>query len=232
MMVSLVFLLQLQFCPLHAQDTSAISFPEIRDYIEELYGPSADLINGEKYHYPYSYSKGDPFLNLPGNHDASIQIKGKVYEKQEIKYDIYNHLVVLEINEKNGVSGSIVLRNEWLDQLILGGFQFKKFPDEFGVERFGQVIFEGKTTCFYFWKKRYMLDIMVGENHYSFSDPIRQPFIMVNGHAYPYTGMRSFLKCFSRQDQLNIRTYLKENRIRFRKATDQEMQSLMEYINQ
>ena len=139
---------------------------------------------------------------------------------------------MLDFNNRAGASGSIVLRNELLDHFVLGGTLFKKFPNEYGSEQFGQVIFEGKTNCFYFWKKKYLLDFKVGENHYSFSNPIRQPFIMVNGYSYPYTGKRSFLKCFSRQAQLRIRTYFKENRIRIRKASDLEMHSLMEYINQ
>ena len=227
--LSLLFLLH--FCPLTSQSPADLSYLEIKDEAEERYGPSADLFNGEKYYYPYRGAGGDPFFEVGDNHPASIQIKGKLYENQTVRYDICNQLMVLDFMDPSGAKGSIVLRNEWLDFLILGGTHFKVFQDENGTERFGQVIFEDTFSCVYFWNKKYLPDLHLGENRYFFSEPIRETSIVVHGQSIPYTGNRSFLKCFSSQETGHIKKYLKENRIRVNRATDLEMQSLMEYIN-
>ncbi len=229
---SLSFILLFQFCDLHSQETSDVSYLEIRDDAEEKYGPSTNLLNGVKYHYPYRSARGNPFFEVQGEQDASIQINGRLYEKQKIKYDIYNQFIVLDFLNSSGAPGSIVLSNEWLDYLVIGGCQFKKFSDENGSERFGQVIFEGNFGCVYFWEKEYSPNLHDGERHYQFSDPIRHPCIVIQEQFYPYSGKRSFLKCFPEQNQLQIKSYLKEKRIRIRKSTDLEMQSLMGYINQ
>ena len=172
-------MLLFQLSPLLAQEISDLSFLEIKEDADERYGPSTDLLNGEKYHYPYRSARGNPFFEVQGEPDASIQINGILYENQKIKYDIYNQLIVLDFLDRSGAPGSIVLRNKWLDYFIIDGYRFKKFPDEKGSERFGQVIFEGNFSCVYFWEKKYSPDLQNGDKHYRFSDPIRQPYIVV-----------------------------------------------------
>jgi len=71
-----------------------------------------------------------------------------------------------------------------------------------------------------------------GEKVYRFSDPHFQSYIVVLELFYPYSGKNKFLKCFPKQYHGKIKTYLKEKRIRIRKVTNQEMKSLMVFINQ
>jgi len=229
---SLTFLLLTIFHPLLSQEASEQSILEISDHAEEKYGPDVVLISGEKYHYPYRAAHGDPFINHTGTNDASVQVNGVVYDNQDVKYDIYNQLIVLEFNDMTGASRSIILRNEILDQFILDDRLFKKFPHEGGAERFGQVIYEGEISCFYFWKKRYSVDSKVGQNQYSFSDPIRRSYLMTDEQAILYKGKKSFLNCFPEQERVQIKAFMKENRIRIRKAGDTDMRLLLENINQ
>lgn len=220
------------FNPVVCQEISRLSEAEISTYTENQYGPLTALINGEKYYYPYRQASGDPFFPVHENNTALVQIKGKVFENQEIKYDIYNQLVVLEFNDMNGASKSIILNSEQLDYFILGNNLFKKFPNENGSMQFGQVIYEGNITCFYFWTKRYVPNIRAGESTYSFSDPFRESFILINGESRPFTGRNRFLKCFSAKKRPQIKTFIKENKIKIRRASDAEMRLLMEFINQ
>jgi len=228
----LFFLMLLLVSPVLAQDVPDFSFLEISEDANARYGPSADLLNGEKYYYPYLSAAGNPFFEVKGDQDASLQIDGKLYENQKIRYDIYNQLMVLDYKDRSGAPGSIVLRNEWLDYLIIDGYQFKKYPDENGLEQFGQVIHEGQFSCVYFWKKEYSPDFQQGEKTYRFSDPHLHSNIVVQEHFYPYSGKSKFLKCFPKQYQGKIKTYLKERRIRIRKVKNPEMKLLMVFINQ
>ncbi len=204
----------------------------IRADAEERYGPDADLLNGEKYNYAYRSDRGTPFFEVPGDPLALVQIKGKIYENQKIRFDIYNQLMVLDYLDRSGAPGSIILRDEWTDDIRIGAFLFKKFPDAKGNRRFGQVIFEGSFSCLYFWEKNYLPDLHEGENHYYFTEPMRQAVVINQGNSTPFTGNRSFLDCYPDGQVVQIKKYLKEQRIRVKKAPDQEMMKLMEYINQ
>ncbi|RLD26644.1 MAG: hypothetical protein DRI70_05370, partial [Bacteroidetes bacterium] len=141
-------------------------------------------------------------------------------------------LIVLDFNDRSGAPGSIVLRNEWLDFLIIDGYLFKKFSDENGLERFGQIIYEGEYSCIYFLEKEYSPDLQKGEKSFRFSDAKRQAQILSQDQFNLFSGRRSFLKCFPQHIQQRIKTHLKENRIRIRKVTNLQMQSVMVLINQ
>ncbi len=225
-------LLLLLFSPLKSQGEGQPSFDEIKADAEKKYGPIADLINGEKYYYPYWADSGDPFF-LPGeSKGVSIVVRGKLFEDRNIRYDICNQFIVLDYTDLSGASASIALRNEWVDEFHIGDRLFKKYPNEDGVLQFAQLIYEGEQSCVYFWEKLYTPNLQNGEKHYKFSDPVRHACIISEGKTRPYKSKKSFLKCFQKAQQAGIKSYLKEKGVKFKKASDGEMKDVMEFINQ
>ena len=216
---------------IYGQDTAESHYMDVRQLAEEQYGPRAELINGEKYNYPYRSDSGDPFFESGASDIATVQINGRMYDDQKIKYDIYNQLMVLEFTYSSGARESIVLRNEWLDFVLIGNRHFSLFPKEDGSPRFGQVITKGRYSCIYFWEKRYLPNLSYGAKHYAFSTPIRHAYVVVAEQFISYKSKRSFLKCFPKPNKPTIKQHMKEYRIRFRKVTDKEMNSLMTFIN-
>ncbi len=229
--LGLFFLPTILTYSLIAQEVPDYSFQEISKDADTRYGPSTILLNGEKYNYPYRSARGNPFFEVEGEGDVSIMIDGILYERQKIKYDIYNQHMVLDFLDRSGAPNSIVLRNVWIDFVVLGSNQFKKFSVENGLARFGEVIFEGKYSCIYFWEKELSPNIHQGGETYRFSDPQREAYIQIQGHFYPFSGRKNFIKCFPEPIQYQIKAHLKETRIRIRKATTLQMRSLMEHIN-
>ena len=217
---------------LHAQDSSGELYLDVKNDAEERYGPMTELINGEKYNYTYRASGGDPFFDSDPSEKADVQINGRMYEDQKVKYDIYNQMMVLEFASWSGAPESIVLRNEWLDFVLIGDRHFRQYPEEDGSPRFGQVIFEGGVSCIYFWEKRYLPNLEAGGKGYFFSEPIRKSYVVEEDLFTPFKSKRSFLKCFPKQEKASIKQYMKEHRIRFGKADDLDMASLMKFINQ
>jgi hypothetical protein len=216
---------------LQAQNEAEPPYQDVKQDAEERYGPEAELINGEKYNYPYRSDSGDPFFESGASDIAAVQINGRMYDDQKIKYDIYNQLMVLEYTNSSGAPESIVLRNEWLDFVLIGDRRFRLFPEEDGSPRFGQVINDGAYSCVYFWEKRYIPNLSNVEKQYSFSTPIRHAYVVVQEQFTSYKSKGSFLKCFPKPLKPTIKQYMKEHRIRFRKAADVEMNSLMRFIN-
>jgi hypothetical protein len=55
---------------------------------------------------------------------------------------------------------------------------------------------------------------------------------MTNGQVILYKGKRSFLNCFPAKERVQIKAFMKKNRVRIRKAGDETMRLLLENINQ
>jgi len=227
-----IWLLFLLYTPLISQVADQTSNSDIRDDAETKYGPIAELINGEKYYYPYWNDSGDPFFLPEQSKGVDIVIRGRHFINQNIRYDIYNQFIVLDYINLHGVSANIALRNEWVDQFYIGQKLFRKYLDEDGRERFGQLIYESSVSCIYFWDKLYVADLQNGQKHYEFSDPIRNASIIIGGETTLYKSKKSFFKKFPKQQQALIKSYLREKGIKFKKVDDEEMRLLMKFINQ
>lgn len=228
-----LFVMLFHLCSsLGAQNSSGYTAQEISEYAEERYGPLLELISGEKYYYPYREAQGNPFLYGEGSQTATLQILGRSYENQRIRFDVYNQFVLLDYDDETGAARSIILEDQFLDQFEVNGVLFKKCLNEQGAKQFGQVIYDGEISCYYLWEKRYSVNTRVGETQYSFSEPTRKSLLLINGQIHSFKSRRSFLRNFQGQRQIQIKAYLKQKALRFRKISDLEMGMLMEYINQ
>jgi len=205
----------------------------LTDYLAECemkYGSDADLVNGEKYFYPYSRSDGDPFF-LSGSESSKIRIKGKDFEEQSLRYDIYNHLLVLDYKDVYGGTTSLVLRSEWVESFSIGSRQFKGIMDPEGELNFFQVILESRVTCLYRWSKDYQLNLSSGEQSYYFTEPQKEAFLFIADQFYPFKSTRSFLKPFNDEQQKAIKLFIRQAKIKVKKSTDPQMRHLIEYCN-
>lgn len=228
------------FSSVWAQEEKDSFSIELMKEAEQKYGPDPELITGEKYFYHFSTASGDPYFETNGKVYsgaaqealASVVIKGKQYSGQHIRYDIYQQLVILDYVDQHGAPASVVLRNNWVDQFEIEGHSFKKFKDQHGKVRFGQVIFEGPVSCVFFWKKEYNPELQNGQKNYSFSEPIREAVLIRDGLSCQFRNRRGFLKCFRVEERAWVKAYLKEEHIKFRKAGPDEMKRLMKRINE
>lgn len=205
----------------------------LADYLAECerkYGSDADLVNGEKYFYPYNNSGGDPFFSS-GTETTRISIKGKEFDGQSLRYDLYNQLLVLDYQDLYGGTTSLVLRNEWVESFSLGSKNFKGITGPDGELTFFQVIMEGWVTCLYRWSKEYQLNLNSGVQNYYFTEPQKEAFLYINATFYPYRSTRSFLKPFGDEQQKIIKQFIRQAKIRVKNASDSQMRHLIEYCN-
>ena len=217
--------------PLLAQGDPSVTSDIVSD-AEERYGPSAELYNGEKYPQAYRLAEGTPFFEFPGNPSAQVTIKGTVFNDLTIRYDMYNQVMVLETGDSARSPGSIILQDEWLEQVVIGDYLFKRFGGLNGQEQYAQILSEGTYQCVYLWEKRYLPDMHQGGKTYFFTEPSRQSYLIREGQMHFYKSNRSFLKGLALQEVDRVKRYLKDNRLKVKKASDQDMKRIMNFINQ
>jgi hypothetical protein len=200
-------------------------------YLAEVstrYGSDADLVNGEKYYYPYGRAEGSPFL-YPDQTIGLLRIKGRDFPNQMVKYDIYNQQLVLEYTDSYGSQNNLVLRIEWVDHVDFGRALFKKMKGPEGGDTYLQRIYEGSLSCYYQWTKEYQLSLNSGTQNYYFTDPIRTSYLVRDGVFTEYRNNRTFLKAFEKARRKEIKQHLSENKLKVNRASDLQMAALIEY---
>ena len=212
---------------LYSQQASIVEY--LAD-CERKYGSDADLVNGEKYFYPYTKSQGDPFFFTQAK-ASEITIEGKTFSGQLLRYDLFNQELVLDYTDLYGANSSIVLRNEWVENFSIETTHFKRIKGPGGERAYFQVVFEGSVSCFYSWRKEYLLNLASGVREYYFSAPIKESFLLIGEEFHPYRGNNSFIKVFESEYQKTIKQFLRQSKIKVKKASDSQMRHLIEYCN-
>ncbi len=207
--------------------------PSITDFLaqcEMKYGSDADLVNGEKYFYPYSQVLGDPFF-FPQTRSAVITIHEKEFKGQLLRYDIFNQKLILDYQNIYGARSSLILRSEWVESFAFEGQLFKKLQGPDSKPGFFQIITEGHIECVYLWSKKYLLNLTSGVQNYYFTEPDKESFLRIDGQFYPFKSNGNFLSAFDPDIQKPIKQFMRQSKIRVKTASDSQMRHLVEYCN-
>ena len=207
--------------------------PSITEYpaeCERKYGSDADLVNGEKYFYPYRNAMGNPFF-FEDSRKADIIIHEKEFDDQMLRYDIFNQELILDYTDLYGASSSLVLRNEWVESFSFDNLRFVKMEGPDGKTEFFQAVFDGPIACVYRWSKNYQLNLTSGVQSYYFTEPVKEAYLLIDGHFHPYRNNNSFMKAFDQESQKLIKQFMRQSRIKVKRAPDSQIRHLVEYCN-
>ncbi len=205
----------------------------IADYLAECerkYGSDADLVNGEKYFYPYRQSQGDPFF-YSESRNAVILIHDKEFAGQQLRYDIFNQQLILDFQDIYGASSSLVLRSEWVEAFAFEIQNFVRMKGPEGNPEFFQMVSEGDISCVYRWSKNQQLNLGSGVQSYYFTKATKESYLVIGGKFYSYRSNKAFIKAFGPELQKSVKQFMKETKVKVNKAPDMQIRHLVEYCN-
>jgi hypothetical protein len=198
---------------------------------DKSYGLDPLLYNGKKYSYFMpSGTGGTQFIYSPEFISGEMVIKGYSAAGLDINYDIYNQKLLLRFNDETGASQILEVSEAWLESFRLGDAIFKLLAFN-GEKRIYQVLGDGKYQVLYAWSKKLKLGDYAGHSIYTFSLPFKSRFVYIEGAIYPYNSNLSLVKNFPPDLKMGIKKYLKDRDIKVKKATDQAMADLINYIS-
>ena len=198
--------------------------------LDRVYGLDPLLYNGKKYTYFLPPGTGgDQFLFSPDYFVGKATIKGKSFEGITLNYDIYNQQLLLQYADASGIFNIIEISKAWLESFRLGDkdFQFLTFADG---PRFYQVLGDGPLFILYYWRKKLELDASHGATYFTFSPSMKNQYVLAGDKLRPFKNKRSLISQFDPRHKQEIRNYLYRNRIKLKKASDQAMTELINYI--
>lgn len=205
----------------------------ITDYLAECerkYGSDADLVNGEKYYYPYRQSDGNPFF-FSESRPAKIRIHNKEFEGQQLRYDVFNQKLILDFKDIYGSTSSLVLRDEWVESFAFENQNFLRMKGPEGKSGYYQIVAGGYVKCVYAWSKDHLLNLNSGVQSYYFTEPIKDSYLVIDGQFYPFRSNKSFLKAFDPERQKTVKQFMKQSGVKLNKAPDSQVRHIVEYCN-
>jgi len=198
--------------------------------LDRVYGLDQTLCNGKLYSYsPPPGTKGDQYLNSPGYSVGSVTLKGKCYRDVLLNYDIFNQQLLLQFETEPGLWNNIEVSKAWLDGFSMGKMDFE-YLDLENNPRFFQVVGKGKVRILYYWRKNLDVDGSIGSYYLTFTRNVRDSYVLTDGQLKPFSNNGSFIRIFNPGMRAGIKSYLRKNKVRVKKASDQEMAELITFI--
>lgn len=193
---------------------------------DTLYGFDPILYNGRHYTYVMPRNtEGSPFL-YSSFAEGDLTIRSKVYAGVVLNLDLLNQALVMNYVDHQGATVMLEIPDTWLTRARIGNDEFIPVVREDGTHGYNQVIGEGGIRFLYALRKDLKLDNRYGSPQYVFSRVIRSQYAEIQGTLFAFRNNRSFVHLFEESVQSDIITYLKNNKIKVKKAPASTMGSL------
>lgn len=158
-----------------------------------------------------------------------VQIKGIRFNDLMLNFDIYTQALLLKYRDAEEALRVIEISPVWLDAFGIGDKIFQVTADDAAI-RVMQVLGQTPVTILYSWSKTAQLTRLHGKTGFLFSEPARINICRIDSFDYSYRKNRDFVRLFQHEVQVEIRNYLKNNNINIRKASDQQVISLLKHF--
>ncbi|MEZ5041820.1 MAG: hypothetical protein R2828_18135 [Saprospiraceae bacterium] len=188
-----------------------------------------NLAQGRLYPPFYPSIQGNQYL-MPGWVLGEVQIQDKTYPALPLLYDIFaDELILLQRQEKT--FHLIRLIKEYIPYFYLGDRRFINLDfsqyKELGLKKgYYEVLFEGKLSLLV--KRTHAIkteDAITSFQRKDFRFLIRQ------GQAYRVANKKTFLEAIEETDKKTIASFMRKEKIRLKKADDQQWLQLIMYLN-
>lgn len=200
----------------------------MRDYYNRSYGSDYNLLNGRQYNLLYS-SVSHPFFNSDRYRPGTLVLNTASYAGIPINYDIYKQQVVLQYTTYTGQPNQLVLNPELLDRFGLDGKEFIKLTFPGTGSSFYQVVRSGEISCYLHWEKKLFQSSTSSNTPYKYTKQFRKVYVVKEGQLFPVGNRASFTGLFDKVHEKEISRYLRREKIRLGKASDQSLGLLMDY---
>ena len=192
--------------------------PGFEAAVDGAFGMDQELVNGSQYYNRHLQAAGHPYFMENSYRNASVSIRGRLFDDVSLKYDVYYQQVLLEYTSFSGAPNQVILVNEHLDYFTLGNYLFEQREGMQGLS-FYQKIETSSFTCYVHWRKR--LDPVKQQANITeqFSAERRSFSILVDGEELSLSNKKRFLSCFDPLMQKDLKRVLRERHFSFRRSS-------------
>jgi hypothetical protein len=199
---------------------------------DNVYGSDPSLYNGRRYiFFLPSNTRGNQYFTDPHFEKGSVKIRGIIYNDLELNYDIYNQQLILQYKDYMGAASLLIISDAWLESFSFKSMNFELISSQDTLKRIFQVLGTGQDRILYHWKKELNLESFQGSQNHMFSNAKKEMNLQSGNQMLRYWNNKSFYSLFESEKRVAVKGYLRKNKIRVKKATDQVMTGLINYCN-
>jgi hypothetical protein len=227
----ILILLFHSFCQnVFAQATSdnvGTDYEKLYKTVTDEYGFDQVLVNGLNYKERYARKIGHQFIMENQFYRGDLTFKGIEYKGIEMKYDIYDRQVLINV-KSNNTQVCFIPPNDFISAFRISNMLFAKFEFQ-GEPGFFQVVFDSQNLkCLYSWYK-VRLDSGSKPGYSEFTRSEKRKYLVMNGSFMTFRNKRSFIERFPGEVRPQLNKYIKINHIKINKSSDTDMSQLLAY---
>jgi len=201
---------------------------------DNIFGKDIRLVNGRIYFPPNPLADGHPYFKIADWTKGSVTLNGKTFTGIKLNYDIYNdHLLFLD-ESQGGLKIRILLNKNQVTTFKIEDHTFIRldlsYVNHIPERQYFEVLYRGEVSLFKKWTKQFEAIARQDYPYGRYSNARVTNYILKDDELFKFNSKPSLIKILGDQRD-RIKKYISENRIRIRKATDQEMVELFKYYN-
>ena len=216
-------------CLLLFLSANLLSQPDFKS-LDKVYGLNPLLHNGIKYTFYLPPGTGShQYLQSPDYFTGSVTIKEVTFEGITLNYDIYNQQLLLKYMDEKGAFNIIEVSKSWLKEFHLGNKYFI-YMDFGNGKNFYQVLGKNRVKLLYHWFKFLKLDMGTNSGNFTFTPAIKSSYILKDNELRPFRNKRGLIEILGQQHKKEIKRFMRQNGIKLKKASEEEMTELINYL--
>ncbi|RLD36128.1 MAG: hypothetical protein DRI74_09640 [Bacteroidetes bacterium] len=200
---------------------------------KQVYGLNPLLYNGKVYSYfPGDQVKGHQYFKQKAFSEGCVSIRGTKYENILLNYDILNQEVILKYSDPQGSNRLLAVSKAWLEKFSISNEQFSLINTPDGHKLIVQTLNQGKIQLHNHWTTRIIAEISFVAEHYTFEKKRNTLFISYENKLKKFNSTKDILNLFNDENKLKIKRYLKQNKLKTRRNSLNQLIGLINYCNQ
>lgn len=202
----------------------------LTDSIKQIYGASELLVNGPYYYQDHLMANGSPFLFNQEFVKGEIFINDREFSRLKLNYDVSRQMLVLLVttNESKLI---VSLSNKIVDSLYIDNQLYvnSKYIMDCRFPYLNQIN-KGNYRMYIGYEKEFINRYDNEDPYGRYSNSHSTMYVFIGGKYYEVTSNSSFLNLFPLHKK-EIKTYLKQNKIRIHKASSIKLTELLIFCN-
>jgi hypothetical protein len=216
--------------PIFAQENK-----ELKNLIVETnnyYGANELLYLGEIYQPSNPFAKGSPYLTdrfLP----AKIIVKNNVFENITAKYNIETNQLLALAKTDSGKIVLINLKENWIDNFILDNHNFvniSQYQPTLNIKGYYELVFSGKKNLFIKYSNSF-INTYTDLTPNGFYSKIKKSLYLSDSTDFILIKNKNHFLNLYVKNKNEIKKYMRKNKIRFSKASNNQLNKLMQYCD-
>lgn len=206
------------------------------DCEKKIFELNPAFINGKIYTFlPSQEIKGSQYLFTNDKKNSfvngQISIQDICYKNLSVNYDIYNQKLLLRFPFNDYDEKIIEISEAWLQYFYINDKKFILEHGDNNLKKIYQTIGEDKLKFYYYWNNRLEMKSNLDGYTYYFSSPQKKMYLKKSDLILQFKNNRLLFKLFDKEQSKKIKTYLKKNQLKVKKASDGEMLKLINFCN-